>query len=91
MSAVRGVSVPMYTALRRTTVVFTMAMERLIMSTTHTVPVMGRSVPAQKFAWYLPQGYTIVVFTMAMERLITSTTHTVPVMGRSVPEFLFVS
>lgn len=44
MSAVRGVSVPMYTALRRTTVVFTMVMERLLMSTTHTVPVMGRSV-----------------------------------------------
>eukprot|EP00897_Mesotaenium_endlicherianum_P002493 jgi/Mesen1/2271/ME000154S01440 len=44
MASIRGVNVPMYTSLRRTTVVFTMAMEYFIAGLGHTRPVVGSVV-----------------------------------------------
>lgn len=42
MASVRGVNVPMYTTLRRTTVVFTMIMEYIMAGQRYTSPVVGR-------------------------------------------------
>lgn len=42
MASIRGVSVPMYTALRRTTVAFTMAMEFLIARQTYPPEIIIR-------------------------------------------------
>ncbi|AQK72601.1 Nucleotide/sugar transporter family protein [Zea mays] len=42
MESVRGVNVPMYTTLRRTTVVFTMTMEYFLAKQKHTPPIIGR-------------------------------------------------
>lgn len=42
MASIRGVSVPMYTTLRRTTVAFTMAMEYLIVRQTYPPEIMAR-------------------------------------------------
>ena len=42
MASIRGVNVPMYTALRRTTVAFTMAAERLLAGQRHSAPVVTR-------------------------------------------------
>ncbi|KAH6804749.1 Nucleotide/sugar transporter family protein [Perilla frutescens var. frutescens] len=44
MAAVRGVSVPMYTTIRRTTVVFTMVFEYVFMKQRYTRPVLGSVV-----------------------------------------------
>ncbi|KAL2928209.1 Nucleotide-sugar uncharacterized transporter 3 [Bienertia sinuspersici] len=41
MEAVRGVNVPMYTTLRRTTVVFTMVVEYILVKQKHTPSIMG--------------------------------------------------
>ncbi|XP_062222765.1 UDP-N-acetylglucosamine transporter UGNT1-like isoform X2 [Phragmites australis] len=41
MESVRGVNVPMYTTLRRTTVVFTMTMEYFLSKQKHTPPIIG--------------------------------------------------
>lgn len=41
MESVRGVNVPMYTTLRRTTVVFTMVMEYILAGQKYTSPVVG--------------------------------------------------
>ncbi|EES05418.1 hypothetical protein BDA96_04G228200 [Sorghum bicolor] len=41
MESVRGVNVPMYTTLRRTTVVFTMTMEYFLAKQKHTPPIIG--------------------------------------------------
>ncbi|KAL5211177.1 hypothetical protein ABZP36_022024 [Zizania latifolia] len=41
MESVRGVNVPMYTTLRRTTVVFTMIMEYFLAKQKHTPPIIG--------------------------------------------------
>ncbi|KAG0470661.1 hypothetical protein HPP92_017361 [Vanilla planifolia] len=46
MESVRGVNVPMYTTLRRTTVVFTMIMEYLLTGQKYTFSVMGRYLKA---------------------------------------------
>ncbi|AQK72605.1 Nucleotide/sugar transporter family protein [Zea mays] len=43
MESVRGVNVPMYTTLRRTTVVFTMTMEYFLAKQKHTPPIIGRT------------------------------------------------
>ncbi|KAG0583300.1 hypothetical protein M758_3G126700 [Ceratodon purpureus] len=40
MASIRGVSVPMYTTLRRTTVLFTMIMEFFLVGQRHTTPVI---------------------------------------------------
>ncbi|GMQ03085.1 hypothetical protein CsSME_00049030 [Camellia sinensis var. sinensis] len=42
MESVRGVNVPMYTTLRRTTVVFTMLVEYVLAGQKYTSPVVGR-------------------------------------------------
>lgn len=42
MESVRGVNVPMYTTLRRTTVVFTMLAEYILAGQKYTPPVIGR-------------------------------------------------
>lgn len=42
MESVRGVNVPMYTTLRRTTVVFTMIVEYLLIGQKYTLSVLGR-------------------------------------------------
>ncbi|PKA65858.1 hypothetical protein AXF42_Ash017383 [Apostasia shenzhenica] len=42
MESVRGVNVPMYTTLRRTTVVFTMIVEYLLTGQKYTLSVVGR-------------------------------------------------
>ena len=44
MESVRGVNVPMYTTLRRTTVVFTMIVEYILAGQRYTSPVVGRLV-----------------------------------------------
>lgn len=44
MESVRGVNVPMYTTLRRTTVVFTMIVEYLLTGQKYTSSVVGRYV-----------------------------------------------
>ncbi|CAI0444244.1 unnamed protein product [Linum tenue] len=44
MESVRGVNVPMYTTLRRTTVVFTMIMEYFLVGQRYTSPIVGRKV-----------------------------------------------
>lgn len=44
MASIRGVSVPMYTTLRRTTVLFTMVMEFFLVGQRHTTPVITRLV-----------------------------------------------
>ncbi|KAJ4709043.1 UDP-sugar transporter like [Melia azedarach] len=41
MEAVRGINVPMYTTLRRTTVAFTMVVEYLLTGQKHSLPVVG--------------------------------------------------
>jgi solute carrier family 35 protein len=41
MESVRGVNVPMYTTLRRTTVVFTMIMEYVLAGQRYTSPIVG--------------------------------------------------
>ncbi|EPS73584.1 hypothetical protein M569_01173, partial [Genlisea aurea] len=41
MESVRGVNVPMYTTLRRTTVVFTMIVEYILVGQRHTPPILG--------------------------------------------------
>ncbi|XP_044413173.1 UDP-N-acetylglucosamine transporter UGNT1 isoform X3 [Triticum aestivum] len=41
MESVRGVNVPMYTTLRRTTVAFTMTMEYFLAKQKHTPPIIG--------------------------------------------------
>ncbi|KAL1562297.1 UDP-N-acetylglucosamine transporter ugnt1, variant 2 [Salvia divinorum] len=41
MESVRGVNVPMYTTLRRTTVVFTMIVEYLLVRQNYTRPILG--------------------------------------------------
>lgn len=41
MASIRGVSVPMYTTLRRTTVLFTMIMEYFLVGQRHTNPVIA--------------------------------------------------
>eukprot|EP00252_Welwitschia_mirabilis_P009035 TRINITY_DN2131_c0_g1_i1.p1 TRINITY_DN2131_c0_g1~~TRINITY_DN2131_c0_g1_i1.p1 ORF type:complete len:333 (-),score=32.40 TRINITY_DN2131_c0_g1_i1:637-1635(-) len=41
MASIRGVNVPMYTTLRRTTVVFTMIMEFLLSGKKHSTPIVG--------------------------------------------------
>eukprot|EP00850_Spirogloea_muscicola_P019827 SM000200S05817 [mRNA] locus=s200:5247:7658:- [translate_table: standard] len=41
MASIRGVSVPMYTALRRTTVAFTMVMEYFIAGQRHSASILG--------------------------------------------------
>ncbi|XP_052289758.1 UDP-N-acetylglucosamine transporter UGNT1-like isoform X3 [Citrus sinensis] len=41
MEAVRGINVPMYTTLRRTTVAFTMIVEYLLTGQKHSLPVVG--------------------------------------------------
>lgn len=40
MASIRGVSVPMYTTLRRTTVLFTMVMEFFLLGQRHTTPII---------------------------------------------------
>lgn len=42
MESVRGINVPMYTTLRRTTVAFTMIVEHILTRQKHSYPVMGR-------------------------------------------------
>lgn len=42
MESVRGVNVPMYTTLRRTTVVFTMIVESILAGQRYSRPVIGR-------------------------------------------------
>lgn len=42
MASIRGVSVPMYTTLRRTTVLFTMVMEFFLLGQRHTTPIITR-------------------------------------------------
>lgn len=42
MESVRGVNVPMYTSLRRTTVVFTMVVEYLLSGQKYSTHVIGR-------------------------------------------------
>ncbi|EEF35185.1 conserved hypothetical protein [Ricinus communis] len=42
MEAVRAISVPMYTTIRRTTVAFTMIAEYLLTGKRHSLPVVGR-------------------------------------------------
>ncbi|KAK3040931.1 hypothetical protein RJ639_028805, partial [Escallonia herrerae] len=42
MESVRGVNVPMYTTLRRTTVVFTMFVEYILAGQKYTPPIVGR-------------------------------------------------
>ena len=44
MASIRGVSVPMYTTLRRTTVLFTMITEFFLVGQRHTAPIISRSV-----------------------------------------------
>ncbi|RXI05707.1 hypothetical protein DVH24_017749 [Malus domestica] len=41
MESVRGINVPMYTTLRRTTVAFTMIVEHILTRQKHSYPVMG--------------------------------------------------
>ncbi|CAL1359141.1 unnamed protein product [Linum trigynum] len=41
MESVRGINVPMYTTLRRTTVAFTMVVEYLLTGKKHSLPVLG--------------------------------------------------
>lgn len=45
MESVRGINVPMYTTLRRTTVAFTMIMEYLLTGRKHSSYVVGRLEP----------------------------------------------
>lgn len=42
MESVRGVNVPMYTTLRRTTVVFTMVVEFILAGQKYTSSIVGR-------------------------------------------------
>jgi len=42
MEAVRGINIPMYTTLRRTTVAFTMVMEYFLSGKKHSSFVLGR-------------------------------------------------
>ena len=42
MASVRGVNVPMYTTLRRTTVAFTMVIEYLLTGQRYTRSIIGR-------------------------------------------------
>lgn len=42
MASIRGVNVPMYTTLRRTTVLFTMIMEFMLAGQRHTPPIITR-------------------------------------------------
>eukprot|EP00246_Nothoceros_aenigmaticus_P009562 TRINITY_DN2515_c0_g2_i3.p1 TRINITY_DN2515_c0_g2~~TRINITY_DN2515_c0_g2_i3.p1 ORF type:complete len:295 (-),score=20.35 TRINITY_DN2515_c0_g2_i3:410-1294(-) len=68
MAAVKGVNVPMYTALRRTTVFFTMVMEYLIAGQSHTFPVIasvavilfGAVVAGARDFSYDTRGYGVV-------------------------------
>lgn len=42
MESIRGVNVPMYTTLRRTTVAFTMVVEYFLTGQRYSLPVVGR-------------------------------------------------
>jgi hypothetical protein len=44
MASIRGVNVPMFTTLRRTTVFFTMIMEFVLVGQRHSNPIILRSV-----------------------------------------------
>lgn len=44
MESVRGINIPMYTTLRRTTVAFTMIVEYLLTGKKHSLLVVGRLV-----------------------------------------------
>lgn len=71
MAAVRGVNVPMYTSLRRTTVFFTMVMEYLIAGQSHSWPVVasvgvilfGAAVAGIRDYSYETRGYALVLLS----------------------------
>ncbi|XP_008795868.1 UDP-N-acetylglucosamine transporter UGNT1 isoform X2 [Phoenix dactylifera] len=56
MESVRGISVPMYTTLRRTTVVFTMVMEYLLTRQTYTPSIVASIDMALLFGIFVFQG-----------------------------------
>eukprot|EP00245_Coleochaete_scutata_P009792 TRINITY_DN3309_c0_g2_i1.p1 TRINITY_DN3309_c0_g2~~TRINITY_DN3309_c0_g2_i1.p1 ORF type:complete len:335 (+),score=44.64 TRINITY_DN3309_c0_g2_i1:159-1163(+) len=68
MASIRGVSVPMYTTLRRTTVVFTMLMEQVFQGTRHSSPIMlsvaiivgGAFIAGVRDLSFEPVGYALV-------------------------------
>eukprot|EP00249_Psilotum_nudum_P014620 c24921_g1_i3 orf=572-1594(-) len=71
MASIRGVNVPMYTTLRRTTVFFTLIVEYIIAGHKHSVPVLGSVglillgafiAGARDFSFDL-QGYSIVILS----------------------------
>lgn len=53
MASIRGVNVPMYTTLRRTTVFFTLIMEFLLVGQKHSNPIIARSVSSQALNFQL--------------------------------------
>ncbi|EFJ34914.1 hypothetical protein SELMODRAFT_227486 [Selaginella moellendorffii] len=71
MASLRGVSVPMYTTLRRTTVLFTMAMEYAIMGQRHSrevicsvgVIVFGAFLAGARDFSFDTAGYSLVVIS----------------------------
>lgn len=68
MASIRGVNVPMYTTLRRTTVLFTMLMEFAIAGQRHSRPVvasvaiivLGAAVAGARDLTFEPYGYAAV-------------------------------
>lgn len=52
MVSIRGVNVPMFTTLRRTTVFFTMIMEFVLVGQRHSNPIILRSVASLNPKFY---------------------------------------
>ncbi|XP_015885841.1 UDP-N-acetylglucosamine transporter UGNT1 [Ziziphus jujuba] len=71
MESVRGVNVPMYTTLRRTTVVFTMIMEFILAGQRYTSPivgsvgliVLGAFIAGARDLSFEAYGYTVVLLS----------------------------
>lgn len=76
MEAVRGINVPMYTTLRRTTVAFTMVVEYLLTGQKHSLPVVGRCKPSELSAVYwtlMENGYLLLYIVHAPWRCLSAT------------------
>ncbi|KAL3681801.1 hypothetical protein R1sor_024757 [Riccia sorocarpa] len=81
MASIRGVNVPMYTTLRRTTVLFTMVMEYFLVGQKHSSPVvssvglivLGAFIAGARDLSFDAQGYMIVLLSNLTTAIYLST------------------
>ncbi|BBN15382.1 solute carrier family 35, member D1/2/3 [Marchantia polymorpha subsp. ruderalis] len=81
MASIRGVNVPMYTTLRRTTVLFTMVMEFFLAGQKHSSPivssvgliVLGAFIAGARDLSFDTQGYLIVLLSNLTTAIYLST------------------